>query len=325
MKHLLLTTIAAVVLGKCLGQQQSAAYEEIKKSDPPPEELGVSVMTFNTKWLLGSQNQVKALKEKGIWGLEEKDTEPEIEQQHQAVATIVARHAPDILCLQEVINEIAAKRFQKTLQSKGMHYTLHFLESRDTYLEQDVVFFSKNKSKNITDIKISDPTDPVYPSKCVILTCLLNGEKTALLGLHLKAVPTEPRAVSRREKQADAVVNQLQRLSTAGYATFVLGDLNDWDPIVPDADSSENATPTSQVLRKIKDYVTGGNDEMLNSLQWVQPTEKRYTFDYKGSKTVLDHILLPISWKNRVTGVIIDHNRPEGASDHWPVILKLRR
>ena len=143
------------------------------------------------------------------------------------------------------------------------------------------------------------------------------------MGLHLKAVPTEPRAVSRREKQADAVVNQLQRLSTDGYATFVLGDLNDWDPIVPDADSSENATPTSQVLRKIKDYVTGGNDEMLNSLQWVQPMEKRYTYNYSGSKTVLDHILLPTSWKNRVTGVIIDHNRPEGASDHWPVILKL--
>ena len=325
MKHLLVKIIAALVLGTCLDQQQAAACWEIKESGPPPEKLGVSVMTFNTEWLLGSKDQVKVLKEKGIWGLEAKDTEPEIEQHHKAVADIVARHAPDILCLQEVINEIAAKRFQKTLQRKGMQYRLHFLESRDTYLEQDVVFFSKTNSKNVQEIKISDPTDPVYPSKCVILTCLLNGEKTAFLGLHLKAVPTEPRAVSRREKQADAVVNHLQRLSTVGYATFVIGDLNDWDPIVPDADSRENATPISKVLRKIKDYKTGGNDEMLNSLEWVQPMEKRYTYDYKGSKTVLDHILLPIGWKNRVTGVIIDHDRPEGASDHWPVILKLSR
>jgi len=325
MKHLLVKIIAALVLGTCLDQQQAAACWEIKESGPRPEKLGVSVMTFNTEWLLGSKDQVKVLKEKGIWGLEAKDTEPEIEQHHKAIADIVARHAPDILCLQEVINEIAAKRFQKTLQRKGMQYRLHFLESRDTYLEQDVVFFSKTNSKNVQEIKISDPTDPVYPSKCVILTCLLNGEKTAFLGLHLKAVPTEPRAVSRREKQADAVVNHLQRLSTAGYATFVIGDLNDWDPIVPDADSRENATPISKVLRKIKDYKTGGNDEMLNSLEWVQPMEKRYTYDYKGSKTVLDHILLPIGWKNRVTGVIIDHDRPEGASDHWPVILKLSR
>ena len=325
MKHLLLTPIAALVLGTSLGQQQVPAFGENMKSERSPDKLEVSVMTFNTEWLFGSKTQVAVLEEKGIWGLEEKDTELEIDQQHQAVANIVARHAPDILCLQEVINEIAAKRFQKTLERKGMKYTFHFLESRDTYLEQDVVFFSNNNSKNITEIKVFDPINPVFPPKCVILTCLLNGEKTAFLGLHLKAVPTEPRAVSIREKQADAVVNQLQRLSTAGYATFVVGDINDWDPIVPDADSSEHATPTSQVLRKIKEYIKGGNDELLNGLQWVQPIENRYTYDYKGSKTVLDHILIPFDWKNRVTGVIIDHDRPERASDHWPVILNLSR
>jgi len=141
--------------------------------------------------------------------------------------------------------------------------------------------------------------------------------------LHLKAVPTEPSAVAKREKQADAVVKQLNRLSTAGYATLVLGDLNDWDPIVPDADPSEQATPISQALKKIKDYVPGGDDELVNSLKWVEPMEKRYTYNYKGSKTVLDHILLPIDWQDRVTGVTIDHDRPDGASDHWPVILDL--
>jgi len=324
MKHMPII-IAAAILGICVYLQQAAASVEIKRSDPSPKESGVSVMTFNTEWLLGSQTQVIALKKKGIWGLEEKDTESEIEQQHQSVASIVARHAPDILCLQEVINEIAAKRLQRVLQGKGLEYALHFLESRDTYLEQDIVFLTKKSSNNITHVKISDPIDPVYPSKCVILTCLLNGQKTAFVGLHLKAVPTEPRAVARREKQADAVVEQLKRLSIAGYAAFVLGDLNDWDPIVPDADSSEQATPTSRVLEKIKDYVPGGEDELVNSLKWVEPIKKRYTYNYKGSKTVLDHILLPIGWRGRVTKVTIDHDRPEVASDHWPVILKLSR
>jgi len=280
-------------------------------------------MTFNTEWLLGSQAQVEPLKKKGIWGLEEKDTESEIEQQHQAVASVIARHAPDILCLQEVINEVAAKRLQKTLKGKGLQYDLHFLNSRDTYLEQDVVFLTNKSSGNITKIKASHPLDPVHPSKCVILTCLINGEKTALIGLHLKAVPTEPRAVAKREKQADAVVKELNRLSSTGYATVVLGDLNDWDPIVPDADASEQATPTSQALKKMKDYVTGGEDELINSLKWVEPMKKRYTYDHKGSKTVLDHILLPISWQDRVSGATIDHDRPDGASDHWPVILEL--
>ena len=129
MKHLLLTTIAAVLLGG--GSKESSPSVEVKKIEPLPEESGVSIMTFNTEWLLGSQTQVEALKKKGIWGLEEKDTESEIEQQHQAVATIVARHAPDILCLQEVINEVAAKRLQKALQGKGLQYALHFLRSEE--------------------------------------------------------------------------------------------------------------------------------------------------------------------------------------------------
>ena len=325
MKHILITAAAAVLLAWCGKAQQSSPSVKVKKIETLPEKSGVSIMTFNTEWLLGSQSQVEALKKKGIWGLEEKDTESEIEEQHEAIATIVARHTPDILCLQEVINEVAAKRLQKVLQGKGIQYVLHFLESRDTYLEQDVVFLTNKSSANITDIKASHPIDPVYPSKCVILTCLLNGEQTAIIGLHLKAVPTEPSAVAKREKQADAVVRQLNRLSAAGYATLVLGDLNDWDPIVPDADPSEQATPTSQALKKMKDYVPGGDDELVNSLKWVEPIEKRYTFNYKGSKTVLDHILIPLGWQDRVSGVTIDHDRPDWASDHWPVILDLSR
>ena len=97
MKHILITTIAAVLLAGCGKAQQSSPSVKVKKIETLPEESGVSIMTFNTEWLLGSQAQVEALKKKGIWGLEEKDTESEIEEQHQAIATIVARHAPAIL------------------------------------------------------------------------------------------------------------------------------------------------------------------------------------------------------------------------------------
>ena len=147
MKHLLLTTIAALLLGTFLDQQQAAAYEEIKKSEPPPEELRVSVMTFNTEWLLGSQNQVKALKEKGIWGLEEKATEPEIEQQHQAVATIVARHAPDILCLQEVINELPLSDFKRHYKARVCSTRCIFLKAATPIWSKTLYFFQRTKAK----------------------------------------------------------------------------------------------------------------------------------------------------------------------------------
>ncbi|MDP7442641.1 MAG: hypothetical protein QGI37_12940, partial [Verrucomicrobiota bacterium] len=94
MKYLLITTIAAVLLVLEGKAQQSTPSDEAKQPAPllEPKTSGLSIMTFNTEWLLGSETQVVALKKKGIWGLEEKDTESEIEQQHQAVATIVARH-----------------------------------------------------------------------------------------------------------------------------------------------------------------------------------------------------------------------------------------
>ena len=316
-KSLILLTVSGGMLISC-------SQTTVEKEKLLSEESKISIMTFNTEWLLGSHEQVKALTKKGVWGLEAKDTEAKIEKQHQAVASVVKKYSPDILCLQEVINEIAAKRLQKTLQKKNLNYELHFLESRDTYLEQDVVFFTKSNLGSIKEIKVNDPENPVYPSKCAILTCLIEEERIALIGLHLKAVPTKPSAVEKREKQADAVAEQLRRLSNDGYTPFVLGDLNDWDPIVPDADTSQKATPTSKAIKKIKDYIPGGDDELVNSLRWVAPMQNRYTYNYKGSKTVLDHILIPRAWQDRVFRVTIDHKRPTQASDHYPVILDLK-
>ena len=306
------------------GMLISCSRTTVENEIPLSEESKISIMTFNTEWLLGSPEQVKSLTKKGVWGLETKDTEAKIEMQHQAVAAVVKKHSPDILCLQEVINEIAAKRLQKTLQNKDLNYEIHFLESRDTYLEQDVVFFTKSNLGVIKDIKVNDPESPVYPSKCTILTCLIGEERIALIGLHLKAIPTKPSAVEKREKQADAVAEHLKRLSNAGYSPLVLGDLNDWDPIIPDVDTSQKATPTSNAIKKIKDYIPGGDDELVNSLKWVKPMQNRYTYNYKGSKTVLDHILIPRAWQDRVFRVTIDHKRPDLASDHYPVILDLK-
>ena len=240
------------------------------------------------------------------------------------IEKIIKTEAPDIICLQEVINEVAAKRLQKTLQKKNLNYELHFIESRDTFLEQDVVFFTKSNLGAIKEIKVKDPENPVYPSKCAILTCLIEEERIAFIGLHLKAVPTKPSAVEKREKQADAVAKQLKRLHEAGYTSFVLGDLNDWDPVVPDTDTSQKATPTSKAIKKIKDFIPGGDDELINSLRWVTSMKNRYTYNYKGSKTVLDHILIPRTWNDRVSRVTIDHERPTQASDHYPVILYLK-
>ena len=103
-------------------------------------------MTFNTKWLLASAEQAQRLKGKGIWGLEDKEEDTEIEQQHAAVSEVIANYVPDLLCLQEVINREAADRLIRTLKQGGLDYELAFLESRESYLEQDVAFLINKNS-----------------------------------------------------------------------------------------------------------------------------------------------------------------------------------
>ena len=152
-------------------------------------------MTFNTKWLLAGAEQAQRLKGKGIWGLEDKDEDAEIEQQHAAVSEVIANYVPDLLCLQEVINRDAADRLIRTLKQGGLDYELGFMESRESYLEQDVAFLINKNSAVFSEIKVRHPKDPINPSKCLILTCKMNGVDTAFVGLHLKSVPTKESSV----------------------------------------------------------------------------------------------------------------------------------
>ena len=298
-----------------------------KNLHSPPIQIakknGIGIMTFNTEWLLENEQQAERLKQKGIWGLEEKLEESKIEEQHLAVTKVIADYVPDLLCLQEVINQGAANRLIKTLKNIGLHYDLFFLESRENYLEQDVAFIVKKNSGFFSDIKVRYPEDPQNPSKCLILTCKMNGKYTAFIGLHLKSVPTRQSSVELRETQADSIVSELMALDRAGYQAIVLGDFNDWDPVVPDADESPEATPVSNVLKKIKDYKSGGNRELMNVMRFIKPISQRFTYDYQGSETALDHILIPVTLESKVVEATIPKEVGEDASDHLPVLIRL--
>ena len=70
-----------------------------------------------------------------------------------------------------------------------------------------------------------------------------------VVGAHLKAFPTEPRSCSRREAQASVLAELIQQEgSGAGRHVVLMGDLNDFDGEVPDA---EGNVPTSAVLRML--------------------------------------------------------------------------
>ena len=70
-----------------------------------------------------------------------------------------------------------------------------------------------------------------------------------IVGAHLKARPTEPRSCAQREAQASVLAELVRQEGfEAGRHVVLMGDLNDFDEEVPDA---EGNTPTSAVLRML--------------------------------------------------------------------------
>jgi exonuclease III len=117
-----------------------------------------------------------------------------------------------------------------------------------------------------------------------------------------------------------------------GYTPIVLGDLNDYDPDVPDQD--ERRDTKTDVLKTLKDYddKTDG-PELVNAATKISRQADRYTShwdrnenggdDYYDVKTMLDHILLHKSLMPHVKRVFIDHSHGLDTSDHFPVVVDL--
>lgn len=109
------------------------------------------------------------------------------------------------------------------------------------------------------------------------------GKELLVVGAHLKARPNEPRSCAQREAQA-AVLAEVVREQSHGRHIVLLGDLNDFDPGVPD--SSRNA-PTSNVLRQLS-----GDLGLVSAAARLEQPE-RWTWegpDYP--RGMLDHILV---------------------------------
>eukprot|EP00947_MAST-08B_sp_MAST-8B-sp1_P001785 g1785.t1 len=152
----------------------------------------------------------------------------------------------------------------------------------------------------------------------------------AIIGLHLKARPTDARSCNKREGQAAVVRHLVGHHLARRHHVVVLGDLNDFDADVPDRGGRP---PTSAVLRMIRDVDGDGTMELWNAMEAV-PAADRYTNwwdkngdgieDPAGSEwSVLDHVLVSESLRPCIAQVGIDHGHdPTRVSDHWPMFVR---
>lgn len=157
----------------------------------------------------------------------------------------------------------------------------------------------------------------------------------AMISAHLIAFPTDTIRCAEREAQASVLNPIIQSYIQKNYEIIVLGDFNDFDEMVVDAN---NNMPTSQVLDilKGKSIETQKYNYQIYSIANLIQKNMRYTDwydenkDCKSSSTefsMIDHILVSKNLYNKITGAFIYHGYDEYCgkynSDHFPVVIDI--
>jgi hypothetical protein len=162
----------------------------------------------------------------------------------------------------------------------------------------------------------------------------VGGYKLGFLGLHLKSDPSDEYSNAKRTGEV-AVTRRLLRaeVTKRGYLPIVLGDLNDYDPDVPDRDTTRD--PATTVIRDLKDFdPEQPGPELVNVAERIARQADRYTSHWDWNEngahdgddvyTMIDHILLAKGLMPYVSRAFICHTVSLDTSDHYAVVVDLK-
>ena len=278
-------------------------------------------------------------------------------QQFERIAAVIESLEPDIINLQEVTSKDSVDLLVKLLHEKGLTaYRGYHVDGHDNFMKLDVACISRFEPDEIEGERIrcmwsKDEDSPLRQpftfvrddesvgssvtsiDRNALYYFTLGGKKLGILGLHLKSNPDDAYANGKRMAEAEIaryIINT--EIVGRGYTPIVLGDLNDYDPDVPDRDETRDTK--TDVIRNLKNYdPKSDGDELINAATKVLRQEDRYTShwdrnengadDYYDVKTMLDHVLLHKSLWPGVKRVFIDHSHSLETSDHFPVVVDL--
>lgn len=278
-------------------------------------------------------------------------------QQFERIAAVIETLEPDIINLEEVTSKDAVDLLVELLHAKGLTaYRGYHVNGHDNFMKLDVACISKFEPDEVAAARIrciwSPADDPTWREtftftrdddtigsgttsldRNALYYFTIGQTKIGLLGLHLKSNPDDNYSNGKRTAEAEIVRRIVQREIVArGYTPIVLGDLNDYDPDVPDRD--DDRSTKTDVLRSLKDYDDKTEAaELVNAAVKIQRVADRYTShwdrnengadDFYDVKTMIDHFLLHRSLLPHVKRVFIDHSHGLATSDHFPIVVDL--
>lgn len=312
-------------------------------------ETPLRIVTLNAEILTAPGIQVGNL-QKYRWETARK-------AQFERVASIIEVLNPDVLNLVEVTSKEGVDLLVKILHEKGLtDLQGYHVENNDEYTGMDVALISRYEPVTVEGAKIrtfySPEHDPTWRqafsavsrngNKFQAMTSLsrnavylleIEGHKLGFLGLHLKSNPSDDYANAKRSAQAEIAVRVIrQEITGRGYSPIVLGDLNDYDPDVPDRDETRDTVTT--VIKDLKDFDSQREGaELFNVAKFIPRIEDRFTslwdrnengvMDPFDVQTMIDHILLPKEFESYVKRAFIFHTIDLSTTDHQAVVVDL--
>lgn len=260
------------------------------------------------------------------------------------VAKIIQQLHPDIINLCEVEGCDELNMLVNSTQNPS--YNPYMVKGKDSSTGQNVgmltlidptVNLYRTEERVIYPIPGSTcgytgiPTDTGV-SKHYITEFKVNGLQLAMIGAHLIAFPTDKTRCAEREAQAQILQNVIYGYVEKGYEVVFLGDLNDFDAEVLDANNNK---PISMVLDILKGNsgIHSGKYGLFNIATNI-PQTARFTDwwdqnnNCKSAPTefsMIDHILVTPILQKKIVGQFIYQEYTEYCgtmnSDHYPVVL----
>jgi endonuclease/exonuclease/phosphatase family metal-dependent hydrolase len=211
------------------------------------------------------------------------------------VADQIKKINADVIGLTEVGNRQEVAQLVEAVRKKGLNYSYWVVgKSHDTATGQHVAFLSKYE---LTDIEYDfeergiyftesdfDQTDDTGISKGMKATIRIKDEFIHLFLLHLKSERGGEDSDQKRIMQAEIARRQIIPYLQQNKHVIVMGDFN-----------CEKRHPVLRTLRGFEDI----NSELIQTGDhyYFDNFDTRWTYNYKGQKEQIDHILLSLSFK----------------------------
>jgi hypothetical protein len=275
------------------------------------------------------------------------------------VADVIKQIQPDIINICEVEGCDELNTLIKIMDEVGgvgmggsgagdATYTPYLKKGTDTSTGQNVGMLTRyqpltNLMRTETKLAYPQPgsvcgyTGPggnVGVSKHYYTTYNWYGRNVLFVGIHLLAYPTDSTRCAEREAQAQIIQNLIVEYMEKDYEILVMGDFNDFDGEVLDANGNK---PLSHALGIMKGLngMYAGKYELKNVAEKMAQSE-RWTDWWDSNKncvsspnefSMIDHILMTPFLISKIKNVGVYHGYSEFCgkydSDHYPVFVDM--